>query len=365
MATKRDGLYKRGPFWWLRSDPVTKKPKSTQCRNIEAARRFRTTRERLAADPANAAAQTARLDKWIARVIAKKTADGKAEGTLQVYRQKLGHFIRLEPKALMADISPEFVDRYVATRRTEEVSDHTISKEVTHLLTVVQAAKRARQFAGDVDTLRPDDLHAGYKPRKRALTRAEVNRLIPELNPTLGALVAVCVSLGCRLSEAFRLRPSDIDFERNQVWIAGTKTELAARFVPILSIFRGLLERAVPALPLGASAPNNMRRDIRAACKRAGIAPCTTNDFRRTNATMLSEAGVDRDVTRRLLGHTTTKLVDLVYGQPSTDALGALAEAKLLTAAPVQGRYIGTVCTVVSDGKLTQFDGKLGADFET
>jgi hypothetical protein len=83
-----------------------------------------------------------------------------------------------------------------------------------------------------------------------------------------------------------------------------------------------------------------MRRDILAACKRSGVAPCTTNDFRRTHATMLSEAGVDRDVTRRLLGHTTTKLVDLVYGQPSTAALGALAEEKLLTAAPVQGRYI-------------------------
>jgi hypothetical protein len=99
-------------------------------------------------------------------VIAKKIADGKSDGTIQVYRQKLGHFLRLAPNALLSQVDPDFVDGYVSKRRTEEVSDHTISKEVTHLLTVLKAAKRARQFPGDVETLRPDDLHAGYKPQE-------------------------------------------------------------------------------------------------------------------------------------------------------------------------------------------------------
>ncbi len=50
---------------------------------------------------------------------------------------------------------------------------------------------------------------------------------------------------------------------------------------------------------------------------------------RRSHATLLVERGVDRDVVRRLLGHTTTAMVDRVYGQPRVEALAALAEHSL------------------------------------
>jgi integrase len=335
MSVKRDGIYKRGSVWWLRTDPVTGKALSTRCKDLEAARRFRAKRERLAADPAHAAAETARLDEWIRRVIAVKESDGSAEATVEVYRTKLGHWLRLAPDAMLSEVQPPFVDAFVAQRRTEDVTDHTISKEVTHLCTVLKAAERAGCYSGNIATLRPPGLHAGYKPRKRALSREEVVALMSELKPELAALVAICVALGCRLSEAFRLQPGDVG--ATSVHIKGTKTDEADRHVPILSVFRCLLAEGARFLPLGAE-PNNLRRDLAAACRRAGIAVATPNDLRRTHATLLASAGVDRDVTRRLLGHTTTRLVDTVYGHPTTEALGALAEAKLLTAAPLQGR---------------------------
>jgi integrase len=336
MARMLDGLYKRGGIWWIRTDPVTGKPRTTHCKDREAARLYRAQRERLAADPAYSAAQTARLDEWIARVIATKGSDGSSAATVEVYRTKLGHWLRLFPEARLCQVDPSLVDAYVAQRRTEDVTDHTISKEVTHLCTVLKAAKRAGRYSGDIATLRPPDLSAGYKPRKRALNREEVVALMEQLKPELAALVAICVALGCRLSEAYRLQPTDIGAAA--VHIRGTKTDEANRFVPILSIFAALLRTGAKHLPLGAE-PNNLRRDLAAACARAGIAVATPNDLRRTHATLLAEAGVDRDVTRRLLGHTTTRLVDTVYGQPTTEALGALAEAKLLSVAPLQKRY--------------------------
>jgi len=358
MAQKRDGLYKRGRFWWIRTDPVTGKARSTYCSDLEAARLYRAKRERLAADPAHAAAETARLDEWIRRVIAVKEHDGSSAATVEVYRTKLGHWLRLAPDAMLAEVDPGFVDAFVAQRRSEEVSDHTISKEVTHLCTVLKAAKRAGCYPGDIATLRPPSLHAGYKPRKRALTREEVVALMAELKPELAALVAICVSLGCRLSEAYRLQPSDIG--PNSVHIRGTKTDEADRHVPILSVFRALLAEGARHLPLGAE-PNNLRRDIAAACRRAGITSATPNDLRRTHATLLASAGVDRDVTRRLLGHTTTRLVDTVYGHPTTEALGALAEAKLLTAAPLQGRDSSAKTPASANANPAE---KPGADFE-
>jgi integrase len=361
MAAKRDGLFKRGPIWWIRTDPVTGKAHSTRCRDIEAARAFRAERERLKTNPSYAASKTARLDKWIARVIASKEKQKKSPATIGVYRTKLGHWLRIAPNALLCEVLPPFVDAFVEKRRAEEVTDHTIRKEVDHLCIVMRAAERAGEYVGNVDALCPPDLHTGYEPRERALTREELFPLLEELKPELMAVVAVAVALGCRLSEIYRLTPADINWAAGIVLIRGTKTKKSLRRVPILSLFRELLEAAALYLPLGEE-PNNLHRDIKAACARAGIANATPNDFRRTHATLLSEEGVDADVTRRLLGHTTRALVDRIYARPRPEALGKLAETKLLSAAPLRQR------DNVSEAVFEPADDsaeKPGADFET
>ena len=50
---------------------------------------------------------------------------------------------------------------------------------------------------------------------------------------------------------------------------------------------------------------------------------------------MLAEAGVPPDVIRRLLGHTTTRLVEQVYARPRASVIGEQAEEKLVGVAPV------------------------------
>ncbi len=58
-----------------------------------------------------------------------------------------------------------------------------------------------------------------------------------------------------------------------------------------------------------------VNRDLKAACKRAGIDAVSPNDLRRTFASWLLQAGVTSSVVAALLGHTTTTLVDLTYGR--------------------------------------------------
>ncbi len=346
-TTKRDGFYRRGKVWWTR-DPVTKCRRSTGCTDLEAARRWRAARERVAADPAHEAAATSRLGDWISRWLAMKAHKASA-ATMVVARQKLGHAVRIfGAEAPLASITPGAVDDYVLKRRDEGVTDHTIVKELTHLVAVMRLAKRGGCYALDPDELRPQDVQADYTPRTRALTRAELAALLAELEPHRAAFVAVCVALGCRASEAFGLLPSDIGAE--SVFIRGTKTKASRRHVPILSLYRPLLEVALPYLPL--TRWDNLRRGLIRACQRAGIEAATPNDLRRTHSTLLIEAGVDRDVVRRLLGHSSTAMVDRVYGQPKTGALGELAEAKLLSAAPldpVQERH-SSGATIANQG---------------
>jgi integrase len=330
---KKHGFYRRGRIWWVRTDPVTKQAKSTKCTDLEAANRWRIGRERAAADPASAAAEAAELGPWADRYAALK-AKTRSAATGSVVEQKLAQVLRvLGRDCRLSALVTTRVDDYVTQRRGEGVSDRTIAKEWQCLAGALRLAKRGGCFPGDIESLRPVDLVTTYVPRKRALTREELVALLAELKPAQAALVAVCVALGCRLSEALRLLPSDIDMERGRVFIRGRKTEAAERWVPVLSMYRALLEQALPYLPIDSTTPA-LHAAIYAACERAKIERCSPNDFRRTHATLLAEAGVDRDVTRRLLGHTTTRLVDTVYGQPRPEALGALAEERLTRAAP-------------------------------
>jgi integrase len=327
MAKERSGLFLRKGVWYLRTDPVTGQKRSTGCRSKAAAKAYRNQRELAAADPTYAAAESSTLGEWIVKLLQAKKTD-RSEATLLIYRQKLGHFVRLwGPSMRLVDINTGVCDEYVATRRSEKVTDHTIVKEFNCLNQLLKLATRAGCYGGQIGMLRPLDVAPHYEPRKRALPPAEVDRLLKECKPRLWAFVAVTVALGTRLSETLKFRSEDVD---TKTWIANikrTKTKKGTKVIPVLPPFRGFILRALDELPI--TKYNNLRRDLAAACQRAGIAKCTPNDLRRSQGTMLVEAGVTLDVIRRLLGHETTRMVEMVYGQPRPEALAELAAPHL------------------------------------
>ena len=174
MAGKRDGLYKRGRYWWARTDPITGKPASTKCSNLKAARQWLEYREALRADPRFAAAEDATIGDWAERIIESKRAGKASDETLEVYQQKLKNFRRLLGDATkLSKLTADVIDHYIATRRDEGVTDHTISKELTCVWQMLKLAKRSRCFPYDIDELKPVNLAVDYVPRERALTREE------------------------------------------------------------------------------------------------------------------------------------------------------------------------------------------------
>jgi integrase len=255
---ERDGLFQRkgSRYWWVRTDPITGKAEPTGCLDREAARLWRANRERLHANPAYAAATQARLDDWMTNYIDTNRPNW-SEATLAIAKEKLGHFVRLwgyerdgewHTDVMLADIGPSSFDEFVKVRRGEGVHDHTVSKEVSALIRVLKLAKRAGCYAVDIDTLRPPDLSTSYEPRERALTREEVGLLCAELAPRYVAFVAICVALGVRRSEAFRIQPENVDLEAGRVVIYSAKVRKGSkkktRVLPILSLGRGLVEAA-------------------------------------------------------------------------------------------------------------------------
>jgi hypothetical protein len=76
---------------------------------------------------------------------------------------------------------------------------------------------------------------------------------------------------------------------------------------------------------------NKAQTEAAAAAKRPALAPMrsiTPNDLRRTFASWLKQAGVDSMVVAKMLGHTTSRMVEMVYGHLN-DATTIAAIAKL------------------------------------
>lgn len=344
-------LYKRGDVWHCeyydaRGERVRR---STRCTDKKAAETRARQWERDAADPDHAAAREATVSAAIARHLevfgGAVEAGRRSPRTLDSYRKKAGHLIRVFEHTgdlvyrpmLLADLTAPDVDRYIARRRDESASDHTIHKELVVLRAALLAAKRAGLWRGDIDALMPK-FTPGYKPRTRFLTRGELDRLLHALPSARAAVVAFIVATSAEWAAVGGARREDVSSDRKAVELRGTKNAARRRTVPIVSDDqRRLLDFALQhaAGERGAlfGRWTNARRDLHLACERAGIAPCSPHDLRRTFATWMIRAGVAPHLIAKMMGHRTSKMVEIVYAQLRPEDLAVQVTSALTRAA--------------------------------
>jgi integrase len=233
----------------------------------------------------------------------------------------------------IADIQVPQTTAYLTTRRTQ-VSDRTITKEFACLLAVLGLAKHLKLYAGDPKDVLPRKFSATYKPRTRHLARHEVDALLEALErwPHRAAWVAFAVATGARLSEVNAARKGDIDWRRKSVRIRGTKTEKAAREVPVISITEDLLRFAekhgggVDGALFVPWATSNVSQTLMRACERARIPRVSANDLRRTFASWLVQAGASTAIVGQVMGHTSSAMVERVYGRVTLESVRQLIE---------------------------------------
>lgn len=340
-------LFKRGTiFWtWVQGRRV-----STGCRDRKAALLRAKELEREAADPLYAASRAATVGSAVAAYLAHAETRRIARGTLSMYEQKLGHVVRVwGADTPLARIDAGAVDRYLGARRadTDErgrpaaPSDSTLGKELTAIRQVLKHAFRAGTYQKHPAQVLPVGWKTGYQPRRRWLTAQQLERLCGELGPERGAYLLFVVATGARRAELYRARRDDVNWDRGLVRLRGTKTDAADDDVPILPIFHNLLAQALRDGPgkglLALLFPEwgNARRDILAACVRAGVPPTTWNDLRRTSGQWLRRAGAAPHLIGRFLRHASSKMAEQVYAALDAPGLAALlAEATAPAAAP-------------------------------
>ncbi len=339
------------------TDPITGKQLSTKCTDPDAALMWLVNRQREKQNPAIVKSHHATVGEYCDKLIDTRRA-GKATGeTIKFWKNKLKPIRRIfREDTPLAKITPATFDNYAIQRSKEPgkrggtVRGYTITRELRGFLQALRLAKRAGEFAGDLEALMPAGLEASYKPVERALTESEAEKLLMHL-PTdqWSAFAAVIISMGSRTSEACRLRPEDIEsrieitkdkdgndveVERLYVWIDGRKTKASNRVVAVLSPFTTLLKSAIPSLPIGKL--KNVWRTFNIASRKAGIAHCSPNDLRRTWTSLCGAKGVSDEFLAKLLGHTTITMCRRVYNQAKAEQLAPVVEGILARSSPIE-----------------------------
>jgi len=326
-------IYKRGKYWWCAwTEGGLTLRRSTRCTTRRAAEIVSARWERERADPAYHAANTATLGAEARTFLDECKADGLRPGTLNMYDCKVAHVCRLlGANTRTAAITPPMVIAYIAQRRVEGASDSTIYKEWVALRGILNSARHRGRYARDPGALKPPRFSPSYEPRQRFLSWAELGLLcLSGVLPLHRAqAVAFIVATGARRAE-FRAAQAH-DVTDRTVHLHGTKTDSSNRVIPVPATYQALLAFAGPP-PFDPW--TNARRDLEEACARAGVEPVTFNDLRRTFASLLVQEGVAPHLVGKLMGHTTSAMVERVYGRQSTEALARLIDGPLAYQTP-------------------------------
>ena len=330
-------LYRRGETWYADyfDRAGQRRRESTRTSDIKVARARLRDLELATTD--RAAHETEAVDAALSYFVDVVHASSAA-GTIRCYRQKACHLTRLLGAGMLDLLDRESVERYIATRLGEGAHRHTVHKELVVLRGALKSARARDRFHGPPDIVPPFD--SGYVPRTAYLTPEQFFAMVEHLVPPLPRAarpdtlarrmarlrdrVLHCVLIAYaspRLGELDALCWEHIDLARGTIQIPKGKT--LTRPVAIHPELRPVLEALHAGTGPVVRPWTNIGRDLPRACERAGVPRCTANDLRRTFASWLIQAGVSNRIVARLLGHSTTRMVDLVYGQLDDATLAA------------------------------------------
>jgi integrase len=351
-------LYKRGDTWYADYYDRNGKrcQKSTRTGDIVVARAKLRDLELATTDRAAHATEAlaAALSYFVDVACAAKPA-----GTIRCYRQKARHLARLLGDSLLDKLDREAVERYIATRIGEKASRHTVHKELVVLRGALRSAIDRDRFHRSIDIVPPFD--AEYEPRRTYMTPEQFMTLTQNILRPIGpnasewkrarwearrvrrTLYVLLMTLASpRVGELEALDWEHVDFARDVIVIPKGKT--VSRVVKIHPVLRLWLEKYAQQSGPIVEPWTKVSRDLPRLCVRAGLPRCTPNDLRRTFASWLVQGGASLYVVSRLLGHTSTRMVELVYGQLDdatlASAIGRMpggSHAGVTHAVPIRG----------------------------
>jgi integrase len=333
-----DGTY--GKTYWTR---INGQRVSTGCTDLRAAEAWRRVREREAADPTYLRAKSARLEDAVSDFLAELRRRGRAPKTIEKNQKKLGHIlVKWGDDFPLGSVDARLVSSYIDERLTEQgirkgepVSRLTIRDELVAIRQVLTLARRHGQFAAHPDDVMPVRWETKHKPKKDWIKEKDLEKLLAKLPARRAAHLLYFVCCAGRLADSFISLREDWHLTpkgKETVLVRGGKTPGSWRTNPITPFLLPWVRRMLKDAPgktvlFDPWLDGNLGRDLKAACKRAGVAPVSTNGLRRSFGMWHRIRGYDLDSISKLFGHTTAKLVRDVYADVGGEELRAAMKA--------------------------------------
>lgn len=328
-------LKKRGRIWWCYGSVDGKKfRQSTKQTSRRQAELVRGRWEREDADPthfrANKATVSSAAKRWLREIDATMNPE-----TVRFYNVKANHVVRLLGDVRLSRLDHERCLGFLEERKAEGAHPHTIHRELTTLRLILKSAKRAKEFALDPRDVVPK-VKAGYVPQEQWVEPHVIWAAIAHLPKHRGAALAFVAATACDFGNIETARREDILDDR--VYVRGTKTAARARWLPRVAVFETFLRHALAYAkgPLQGGDGvmlfgdwGSMARDVRAACRRAGVAEFTARTIRRSCATWMARAGVPFPIAAKFMGHASLSMLLKVYAKFGVEDIGAAIAAKM------------------------------------
>lgn len=314
--------------------------KSTKTKHRRNAQAIADSYERKANDPDPARENTTSLGEALELLIAHMQelvgAGRRSPGTKSMHRDKAGHLKRVfeiddagdHIPFRLSGLTAAHVDSFIAKRRAEGAKENTIAKELVTLGCTLKLAKRRGLWAGDTTAVLPTRFAPEYKPGTRWLTPVELKGLLAHLPPDHAARTAFAIATSANRGECFRAQRADISTA--DVHVRGTKRTSRLRTVPLVTDWQRRLLVIAQKFAQGSNGKlfaydAGFHNALLKACEDAGVAPCTSNDLRRTFCHWMRQSRIPRDLVAAMMGHGSTAMVDKVYGKLTAEEIAHLA----------------------------------------
>lgn len=256
----------------------------------------------------------------------QRVRDGQlSRRTLRGYLEKCRRLLEHWSDVDINTITANDVDDWIA-RRLRQVSRAEVHKEKQQLGHVLKVCKRAGLWSGELSAIMPTDWKTGAKPDDRWMPMAELLVLLAALPPHRAAVVAFAAAFGANPAVAKRARWED--FSGGYMLLRDHKNAHRWRRVRVMVHLAHLAHGALWWLSQSGTfkqwLESNTSRDLRAACKSAGVRYVPLKNMRHSFCHYCLIAKVpERDVAR-YMGHTSDAMVRRVYGRANSGE--ALAE---------------------------------------
>jgi integrase len=263
--------------------------------------------------------------------------------TLERDGYSVRHLYRLlgSDKALHSLTSAE-THGYCMARRNEGAAAGTINKEIGLLSSALNWARRTLGWKIE----NPAEAQRLPEPsgKDRWLTREEADALLEAARAEprtehLPDFIALGLNTGMRPGEMLNLEWRRVNLQQGRILLgAGDQKNGRISSVPLNRTAReAILSRArfrathCPGSPWvfcnrQGERLANVRKGFSSAAKRAGIAPCTPHDLRRTCASWLAQAGTPIQEIAKLLRHSDIQVTLDVYAHLMPDQLHGTVE---------------------------------------